>query len=156
MTFEDWMPERCTRSRRRILQSVAWENVWLLPEASYDKSRIDVAVKRALAEFEGMALAPLDPELAEFANDFARDEADAESFEFAVIVPRRWLDEGDAPRFDADTYTCAFSVVRRDDDGWQIVVDSNQAENRDAGIAVSYLASRVSVLLGGPEDAEPM
>lgn len=45
-----------------------------------------------------------------------------------------------------------------DEDGerWEITVDSNEGENREVALTISAIAGRVSALLGGSEEPEPL
>lgn len=136
---------------------MSWDQLWSLPHADYPRARVAAAVDKAIADFPGTTLAPLDPDLAEFAEDFARDEEEAGAFEFSLVIPRRWLTEaGDEPRLERPDYECLMTIAGDDDAGWQVCVSSGEASNRDANLAISAIAARVSVLLGGPEEPEAL
>jgi hypothetical protein len=137
---------------------MSWENVWPLPR-SYVVTDIEAAIAKAIADHAGVRLTPVDPDLAEFADDFAADEVASASIERTISIPRRWLrDAGDRPRGDpqdGDGYVCTFTVDEVDG-AWRVWFGSNDAQNRDAYGALAMVVARISVLLGGPEDCEPI
>ena len=144
---------------------MSWDQIWKLPRSPYSREEVDRAVKKAVEEYGDVKRPQPDPDLEEFAEDFAADEEEEERFEYGVLIPPRLLEEaGDEPEEepgDDGLYECVFSVYSSaggpgEADHWQVHVYSNEAQNRDANLAVSTIAARVSVLLGGSEDPEPI
>lgn len=141
---------------------MSWDQIWTLPRSRYTKDDIDRAVNKAAEGFVGVKLSSPVAELEDSAEDFAADDEQGEGFTYTVLIPEDHLaDAGDEPEEepgDDGCYECVFSVRATIGEGeagrWQVHVDSNEAQNRDANLAVSAIAARVSVLLGGSDDPE--
>ncbi len=136
---------------------MSWDNVWPLPRARYTRSEVDEAVAKTLRELR--LKRPVDDDSAWPDEELDGDD-EAESFNYTVVIPRALLEEhGDQPA-DEDEYECEFTVAPNilgdDSERWEVCVHSNDAQNREASMAVAHVAARVSVLLGGPDEPEPL
>lgn len=134
---------------------MSWDQIWVLPGRTHRREAVEAAVRKAVAEFEGTSLVT-----AGWADDVADEATDAEGYAFELLVPQRWLDDaGDEPEHEADDglYQGVIRVAPDDTGGeWMVSVASDEADNHDANLAVSTIAARISVFLGGPEEPEPI
>ena len=133
---------------------MSWDNVWPLPRATYSRAELERAVTRATTEL-GMTLLPDEDE--GDGDDEWDDDDEGETHSFTVSIPRAVLAEHDDDSREA--CECVFSIANEGDEDephWAVSVFSNEAMNREASSSLSMLASRVSVLLGGSEDCEPL
>ena len=77
-----------------------------------------------------------------------------------MALPVRLLEQnGDDPASDDDhegVFTVATNVLGADSARWEVCMHSNDAQNREANMTIGLIAARVSVLLGGPDEPEPI
>jgi hypothetical protein len=139
---------------------MSWDNVWPLPRTSYAREEVERAVAKAIGELGATRLPDkpyIDWEEEEASDD---DDKDDDSWAFNVSIPRKVLvDHGDEPAAHAEyecVFTVALNILGDDTERWEVCVHSNDWQNRKATMAVGHLAARVSVLLGGPDEPEPI
>lgn len=126
---------------------MSWDNVWPLPRSSYSLEEIDAAVNKALAEFGAKSIPREEWE--------EEDEEEPAGRTVWVSLPVALLEEHDDEPDEDEDHEAVFSIT---DDGerWEISVNSNEGQNREAALTISAIAGRVSALLGGSEEPEPL
>lgn len=132
---------------------MSWDNVWPLPRPSYSPEELERAVTKALAEFNVKRL-PLE------SYDDWEEEDETPGIAVRVALPVRLLEENDDEPVDDEDheglFTVATNVLGDDSERWEVCVHSNDAQNREANMTIGLIAARVSVLLGGPDEPEPL
>lgn len=132
---------------------MSWDQVWTLPRKDYTNQEVQLALKRVLEDFSGVERI-----VDEF--DGVDPQNGEDSLELAFRIPELMvLDEGDEPEGEPDEegfFECVLTIEDDEEGPWQIIVSSDEAQNRDANLTICALASRISVLLGGPEQPAPI
>ncbi len=145
---------------------MSWNQIWKLTRRDYSPEEILTAVKSAVAEFPGAALVA-DPDGLDAYNAYdLEDGIEDNGAYFVTLPPSLLLDAGDAPPDpeDDEPYTGVILVeppnLTPEEGGdeleWSVVVDSDSEDNRIANLAISAIAARLSVLLGGSAEVEPL
>ncbi len=131
---------------------MSWDNVWPLPR-TYSTDELEQAVVKALREF-GVKRLPLETYI-----DWEESE-EPPGIAVRVALPVRLLvQNGDEPANQRDhegVFLVATNVLDDDSERWEVCVHSNDAQNREANMTIGLIAARVSVLLGGPDEPEPL
>lgn len=132
---------------------MSWDNVWPLPRTDSSVEELERAVKKALGEFDVKRL-PLE------SDDDWDDEDESPGIVVRVAMPVRLLEENDDEPVDDEDHEGLFMVTTNvlgdDTERWEVCVHSNDAQNREANMTIGLIAARVSELLGGPAEPEPL
>jgi hypothetical protein len=141
---------------------MSWSATFQLPKRELNRAIIEAAMAK-LVRPPSIKLGPppWDAEIDEGSDEQEEEEDfDLGAIELSVGLLGRVLSQhGDRPESepDDDGYFWGLIVVypADEDDDPQIIVHSNDAQNRSCWMSIGDLAGHLSVTLGGPAEPEP-